>query len=112
MATNDFYSVAAVLSDEFVLDFPQSGERIRGADRFARMNEEYPAQGRWQFTLNSLVAAESEAVSDVNVTDGTVVARVISFFTLRDGKITRMVEFWPEAFSPEPNRAHLVELMD
>lgn len=62
MATND-HSVAAVLSDEFVLEYPQSRERIRGGERFSRMNEEYPAKGRWQFTVNSLIAAESEAVS-------------------------------------------------
>ena len=38
MATNDFASVSAVLAPEFVLDWPQSNERIRGGDNFARMN--------------------------------------------------------------------------
>lgn len=30
MGTNDFYAVSAVLAPEFTLDWPQSGERIRG----------------------------------------------------------------------------------
>jgi len=111
MASNDFQSVAAVLAPNFVLEWPQSKERIRGAERFARMNQEFPAHGRWQFTINRLVGGESEAVSDVTVTDGVQVARAISFFTVAEGKITRLVEFWPEAYAAPTNRAHLVEAM-
>ena len=111
MATNDFHSVAAVLAPDFVLEWPQSRERIRGAERFARMNHEYPAHGPWQFTINRLVGGESEAVSDVAVTDGVQVARAISFFTVAEGKVTRLVEFWPEPSNALTNRAHLVEAM-
>jgi hypothetical protein len=39
MATNDFHSVAAVLAPNFMLEWPRSKERIRGAERFARMNQ-------------------------------------------------------------------------
>lgn len=112
MATNDFQSVSAVLSPEFVLEWPQSKERIRGAERFARMNNEYPANGRWSFTTNRLFGNEVEVVSDVTVTDGAQVARAISFFTVSRGKITRLVEFWPEPFAAPANRAHLVEAME
>ncbi len=38
MATNEFTSVTAVLAPEFLLDWPQSNERIRGVERFAQMN--------------------------------------------------------------------------
>jgi SnoaL-like domain len=106
MATNDFHSVAAVLAPAFVLEWPQSKER------FARMNHEYPAHGRWQFTINRLVGGESEAASDVTVTDGVRTARAISFFTVAEGKVTRRVEFWPEPYAAPGNRAHLVEAME
>lgn len=112
MATNDFGSVAAVLAPEFVLEWPQSNERIRGAERFARMNQEYPAHGPWQFTVNRIVGTESEAVSDVCVTDGVQAARAISFFTVAHGKITRLVEHWPEPYAAPTNRAHLVEPLE
>jgi ketosteroid isomerase-like protein len=111
MATNDFHSVAAVLAPDFVLEWPQSNERIRGAERFARMNQEFPANGPWQFTINRLVGGESEAVSDVTVTDGVQIARAISFFTVAQGRVTRLVEFWPEPYAPPTNRAHLVEAL-
>jgi hypothetical protein len=112
MATNDFPSVAAVLAQAFVLEWPQTKERIRGAERFARMNEEYPAHGPWRFTINRLVGGESEAVSDVTVTDGVRNDRAISFFTVVRGKVTRIVEFWPEPSSPGTSRAHLTEPME
>jgi hypothetical protein len=111
MARNDFHSVATVLAPEFVLEWPQSRERIRGAERFVRMNEEYPAHGPWQFTINCLFGGESQAVSDVTVTDGVQVARAISFFTVVEDKVIRIVEFWPEPYAAPANRAHLVEPM-
>ena len=51
MKANDFLSVGSVLADDFVLDWPQSNERIRGRDNFAAMNEEYPASGRGNLPL-------------------------------------------------------------
>src|SRR6476660_8935415 len=90
MATNDFRSVGSVLADDFVLDWPQSGERIRGRDNYAAMNEQYPSKGRWTFTINRIVGDDDEAVSDVSVTDGFQKARAISFFTVRESRIERM----------------------
>ena len=111
MASNDFRSVAAVLAPDFVLEWPQSGERIRSAERFARMNEEYVAHGPWR-TIRRIVGDASEAVSDVEITDGVQHARAISFFSVGGGKIARLVEYWPEPYPAPQNRAHLVEPME
>lgn len=108
MGTNDFSSVAAVLSDDFVLEWPQSGELIRGAANFAQMNAEYPAVGPWCFDIERIVASDDEVVSDVRVTDGETVGRAISFFTIENGKISRIIEFWPDSFEAPTHRAHLV----
>jgi hypothetical protein len=109
MATNDFRSVGPLLADDFVLEYPQSGERIRGRDNYAALNEEYPAHGRWLFTVNKLVGSDTEAVSDVSVSDGVQNARAISFFEVRDKRIVRIVEYWPEPFAARDDRKHLVE---
>jgi hypothetical protein len=109
MATNDFDRVAEVLANDFVLEWPQSNERIRGAERFVRMNNEYPAHGPWRFEINRVVGGLSEAVSDVSVTDGVQAARAITFFTVAAGRIKRIVEFWPDPYDAPANRAHLVE---
>ncbi len=109
MAGNDFDAVGAVLAPHFVLEWPQSNERLRGPERFARMNREYPAHGPWRFELHRLVGGEGEAVSDVSITDGVQHARAISFFTVEAGRIVRLVEFWPEPYAAPENRRHLVE---
>jgi limonene-1,2-epoxide hydrolase len=109
MASNDFHSVKAVLAQEFIMDWPQSKERIRGAENFARMNAEYPTTGRWQFRINRLVASAGEVVTQVSVTDGMQSAEPVSFFTVVGGKITRLVEYWPESFAAPENRRHLRE---
>lgn len=109
MNTNDFRAVGLLISDEFFLDWPQSNERIRGRDNLATMNEQYPAHGRWQFIVNRIVGNDSEAVSDVSVTDGTQKARVISFFKIENGMISRMVEYWPDDFAAREDRKHLTE---
>ena len=109
MASNDFESVAAVLDAHYVLEWPQTNERIRGAARFAQMNTEYPSNGPWTFDIHRIVGSETEAVSDVSITDGTQLARCISFFTVAEGKITRQVEFWPEPYTALVDRKHLTE---
>jgi ketosteroid isomerase-like protein len=109
MAGNDFYAVGAVLAPGFVLEWPQSNERVRGAENFAALNTEYPANGAWRFTVNRVFGTATEAVSDVSITDGVKNARAISFFTVVEGKIAHMTEFWPEPYDPPPNRRHLTE---
>ena len=111
MAGNDFYAVAELLHDDYLLEWPQSGERIRGRENFASINTFYPAEGTWRFTINSLIAEGEMVVTDVSVIDGKRNDRVITFSTLRDAKIWKQVEFWPEPFEAPAWRAQWVEKM-
>ena len=112
MQTNDFKAAGELLHDDFVLDWPQSGERIRGRENFVAINQNYPAHGRWEFTVHRIMAEGDQAVSDVDVTDGVIRARVITFSTIREGKIWRQTEFWPDPFEPAPWRAPWVEKIE
>jgi hypothetical protein len=112
MASNDFQSVKAVLSHDFVLEWPQTSERIRGADNFALMNAAYPSNGTWSFELNRIVVSNGEAVTDTNVTDGEMSARAISFFNVECGLVTKIVEFWPEPYDPPFDRSEYVERLE
>lgn len=109
MQTNDFKAAGEFLHDDFVLDWPQSGEKIRGRTNFIAINENYPAHGRWHFTINHLIAEGNEVVSDVSVTDGLIHGRAITFSTVREGRIAYQVEFWPEPYSPPAWRDEWVE---
>jgi ketosteroid isomerase-like protein len=109
MGSGDFNAVRDVVDPNVRIEWPQSDELIRGVDNFVAMNAEYPASGPWVFTINRIVGGDGEAVSDVSITDSVQRARAISFFTITDGRISRIVEFWPEPFEAAPNRAHLTE---
>jgi ketosteroid isomerase-like protein len=109
MGSNDFFAAAELLHDEYTLEWPQSGERIVGRDNFAAINTYYPADGRWQFTVNHIIREGDLVVTDVTVTDGKRRDRAITFSTIRDGKIWKQVEFWPETFEAPAWRAQWVE---
>jgi hypothetical protein len=109
MATNDFYSVREVLAEELSVEWPQSRERIRGPQKFCQMNAEYPSSGPWRFQINRLVAAGESVVTQVSITEAAQSAEPVSFFTVVAGKITRLVEYWPEPFAAAENRRHLTE---
>jgi hypothetical protein len=112
MASNDFASVAEVCSHDLIVEWPQSRERFVGVERFALMNHEYTAYGRWQFEVRRLVANEQQAVTEVAITDSVQKAVAISFFSIEAGLIKRIVEFWPEPFAAPASRAHLREAID
>jgi hypothetical protein len=78
MAYNDFSSVQAVLSDQFVLERPQSNERVRGAEKYVQMNAEYPARALELYAKPSGRHDNSrEAVSDVGISRGGQTVRVL-----------------------------------
>lgn len=109
MDTNNWQSASDLLHDDFMLDYPQSGERFRGRASFIALNADYPVAGPWRFDVRRIVADERQATSEVTVTAPSVTAQVISFFELRDGKIWRITEYWPDPFEGAAWRASLAE---
>jgi ketosteroid isomerase-like protein len=112
MNANDWAAAGALLGDDYVLEWPQSNERIRGRANFVAVNAEYPAAGPWSFAVHRIVGGAGEVASDVSVTDGVQSARAVSFFSVRAGLIVRQVEFWPESYEAPAGRAHLVEPLE
>jgi ketosteroid isomerase-like protein len=111
MNANDFRAAGELLHDDYVLEWPQSGERIRGRANFVAVNENYPAAGPWRATIQRLIAGEGEVASEVAVTDGVTTGRAITFSQVREGKILRQVEYWPDPFEAAAWRSQWVERM-
>jgi ketosteroid isomerase-like protein len=109
MQANDWAAAAALFADDYVLHWPQSGERILGSANFVAINSAYPAAGPWRFSVERIVAEGDQAVTDVVVTDGVVTARAITFTTVRDSRIAGQVEYWPDPFDAPDWRTTWVE---
>ncbi len=108
MGTNDCAAASQLLTQDYEGHWPQSGEIIRGRANFAAINTTYPAKGPWQFTIHRLVAEGDSVVSDVTVTDGDLVAGVVSFHTVRGEQIAHQVEYWPDPYEAPAWRAKWV----
>ncbi|MGW7661690.1 nuclear transport factor 2 family protein [Streptomyces sp. NPDC054756] len=110
MRARDWAGVGALLADDVIVEWPVSGERIRGRENYIRVNAEYP-EG-WSIEVLRVVAHGHDVVSEVEVPHDTMgTHRVASFWTVRDGLITEGREYWTElGADPSPAwRAAYVE---
>ncbi len=109
--SNDFYKASELLSEDFECYWPQSSELIVGRKNFAEINTNYPVNDTWKFHINSVISEGNHVVTDVNVTDGTVSARAITFHTVENEFITKQTEFWPENYEAPEWRRQWVKIV-
>ncbi|MFE0208740.1 nuclear transport factor 2 family protein [Streptomyces sp. NPDC058985] len=112
MQARDWAGLGALLADDLVVEWPVSAERIVGRADFVAVNARYP-EG-WSIHVLRVVAdGDGETVvSEVEVPHDTMgVHRVVSLWTVRDGRITGGREYWTELGSdPSPQwRAEFVQ---
>jgi ketosteroid isomerase-like protein len=95
---------------DFVMEMPQSGERIIGRENMRSMQEMYP--GPPSIELRRLVGSGDvwvvEARSDY---DGRIY-RAVMIVEFRDGKIVRETRYYADPFEAPEWRAQLVETME
>ncbi|WP_224813717.1 nuclear transport factor 2 family protein [Hasllibacter sp. MH4015] len=112
MATNDFHAASLYLTEDFRLQWPQSGEMIEGRENFATLNTEYPSSGPWTFDLRRIVGEGDQIVTEVGVGNGEVRATALTFHTVRGDLIALQREFWPDPFEAPEWRAQWVRMPD
>ena len=112
MATNDFTYASTWLHPDFEYFMPQTGEYLTGRAAFAALNDAYPTEGTWAFSVRSIVGCGDEVVSEVEITDGTINARAITFHSIQDGLIRRQKEFWPDPYPAPDWRAPWCRVVD
>jgi ketosteroid isomerase-like protein len=102
MQARDWKGLGELLAEDLVVEWPVSRERIEGRGNFVRINAEYP-EG-WAIKVLRIVADGEVVVSEVEVPhDAMGVHRVVSFWTVRGGKIVDGREYWTELGSdPSP----------
>ncbi len=108
----DWTGLAALLADDFVLEWPNARLRIRGRTNYVAFNRAYP-EG-WSIEILRIVAQRNVAVSEVHVPHPTVGPYfALSFFEIADDRVIRGREYWIEelAETPAPERAKWFEAM-
>jgi len=106
---SDFEAEHEIYREDAVLEYPQSGERVRGrrgiqASRTAQPN-------RKRFAVRRILGAGDLWVSEFILTYDGEPSYTVSIMEFRDGKVARETQYFGDPFEPGPSRAHLVELM-
>lgn len=100
MEARDWEAVAAQLDPELVVDWPNTGERMRGRENFLAVQRAYP-EG-WHIDVLRIVDGGDQVASEVRVDQDGKRFYASSFFELADGRITRAVEYWSTGEPEEP----------
>ena len=106
---NDFAAEHEIYHADAVLDYPQSGERIRGRANIRESRTVQPNTKR--FTVRRITGRGDLWVSEFTLSyDGTP-SYVVSIMEFRDGLVAHETQYFADRFEPGPSRAHLVELV-
>lgn len=106
---DDFDAEHAIYHDDAVLDYPQSGERIRGRPNIQESRTVQPNAKR--FTVRRILGSGDLWVSEFVLTYDGVPSYVVSIMEFRDGRVAHETQYFADRFEPGPSRAHLVERM-
>jgi hypothetical protein len=100
--TQQWDKIPDLLDPEVRVRYVHTGELL-DAESYVRLNRDYP--GRWHAAVHDMVGDGDRAVSCTRIFDAELTFWVASFATIRDGRITEMVEVWTEAGQqPPPSR--------
>lgn len=104
---NDFEAEHDIYREDAVLDYPQSGERIRGRRHIQESRFLQPNKKR--FAIRRIVGGGDLWVSEFVLTYDGVPSYVVSIMEFRDGSVAHETQYFGDRFDPSPSRAHLVE---
>jgi len=96
-----------IYHDDAVLDYPQSGERIRGRRAIQESRTVQPNAKR--FAVRRTVGNGALWVTEFTLTYDGVPTYAVSIMEMRDGRVAHETQYFSERFEPGPSRAHLVE---
>jgi hypothetical protein len=107
---NDFVVEHDIYHDDAVLDYPQSGERLRGRDRIQESRRVQPNNKR--FTVRRIIGREDLWITEFILTYDDKPSYVVSIMEFREEKVAHETQYFGDRFEPGASRANLVERMD
>ena len=104
---NDFDTEHQIYRADAVLEYPQSGERIRGRDSIQASRAAQPNAKR--FTLRRILGGVELWISELVLTYDDTPFYVVSIMEFEDGQVVHETQYFGEPFEPGPSRAQFVE---
>jgi hypothetical protein len=104
---NDFETEHDIYHENALLEYPQSGERIRGRRNIQESRTVQPNKKR--FSVRRIVGSGDLWVTEFVLTYDGIPSYTVSIMEFRDGLVARETQYFADSFAPAPSRAHLVE---
>jgi hypothetical protein len=111
LQAGDWEAAGGYMHDDFVQEWPQSGERIVGRDNAIAINQNFPG-GLPTMRFRRTLADGDLAVLELELTyaDGSRYLGM-SVLELRDGKVVKETDYFAQPFQAPQWRAQWVERM-
>ncbi len=100
---NDFEAEHQIYREDAVLEYPQSGERIRGRRKIQSSRAAQP--NRKRFTVRRIIGAGDLWVTEFVLTYDERPSYTVSIMEFLDGKVARETQYFGDPFEPGPWRA-------
>jgi len=103
-------------ADDVINEFPQSGERFRGRDKIAAMNQSYKGETGTnpKSTLRRILKPSEAWVIEATIDygDGTPVSAISIIETGPDGKVVKETDYFANPFDAPEWRRQYAEQME
>jgi SnoaL-like protein len=106
---SDFNAEHEIYREDAVLEYPQSGERIRGRHTIQESRTVQPNKKR--FSVRRMIGSGDLWVTEFVLTYDGVPSYTVSIMEFRDGQVVHETQYFADRFDPSPSRSHLVELV-
>ena len=109
-ASRDEVRASEIYAEDAALEFPQSGERIRGRDKIIAFRSSYPAGTT--FEMHRTIGCHNLWVNEYTIRyNGEKPHKVVGIMEFRDGRVFRERLYINEHWEPPAWRSQWVELM-
>jgi hypothetical protein len=106
---NDFETEHDIYREDAVLEYPQSGERIRGRRNILSSRAAQP--NRKHFKVRRIIGAGDLWVTEYVLSYDGRPSFTVSIMEFLGGKVARETQYFGDPFEPGPSRAQWVERM-
>jgi hypothetical protein len=104
---DDFEGEHLIYREDAVLEYPQSGERLRGRRNIQASRAAQP--NRKRFTIRRIIGTGELWVTEYILTYDGRPSYTVSIMEFREGKVARETQYFGDPFAPGPSRAQWVE---
>ncbi|WP_340313620.1 nuclear transport factor 2 family protein [Rhizorhabdus argentea] len=104
---SDFEAEHAIYREDAVLEYPQSGERIRGRANIQESRRVQPNNKR--FSVRRIIGAGELWITEFILSYDGKPSYVVSIMEFSGGSVVRETQYFGDGFDPGASRAHLVE---